>query len=196
MAKFVELMLTALQFQAEGLLEIADLFFASPERIRKEFYRIPTYERHWFSANWAEAYRNRQQFYKRLHYLKLQGLVVKRNANKGASRWMLTKHGKDRLDEYRQSRADPFSASHIHFPAPQGDGITVVAFDIPEKERRKRDWIRRCLVEMDFEMLQKSVWVARGGVHEDFAQALRERKLLNAVHIFGVTRQGTITKNS
>lgn len=194
MAKFVELMLTALQFQAEGLLEIADLFFASPERIRKEFYRIPTYERRWFSTNWAEAYRDRQHFYKRLHYLKRQGLVVKRGV-KGASQWMLTKHGRDRLRGYRQSRADPFSSSHVAFPKVRGAGITIVSFDIPERERRKRDWIRRCLVEMDFAMLQKSVWAARGGVHEDFTHALRERKLLDAVHIFAVTRQGTIAKN-
>ena len=194
MAKLVELVLAALQFQAEGLLTIADMFFASPDRIRKEFYRIPTYERRWFSADWAQAYKNRHQFHQTLQYLKRQGLVVKRGERRDA-KWMLTKRGSKKLLAHRQSRADPFSVSHIHFPAPKGGDLTVVSFDIAEKERRKRDWIRRCLVEMDFELLQKSVWVARGGVSEDFICALRERDLLNAVHIFGVTRQGTIKKS-
>ena len=193
MAKFVELVLAALQFQTEGALTIAELLLASPESIRKRFYRIPTHERQWFSTNWAEAYRNRQQFYKRLHYLKHEGLVIKRSG-KDAMQWMLTRRGKERLREYRQSRTDLFSSAHIHFPKPEGDGVAIVAFDIPEKERRKRDWIRQCLVEMDFEPLQKSVWMAHGGVHEDFIHALRERKLLDAVHIFAVTRRGTIRK--
>ena len=194
MAKFVELMLAALQFQAEGLLEIGDILFAMPARVQKGTNRIPAYRRQWFRTNWAAAYRDKKQFYDRLHYMKKQGLVIKRGVA-GTSRWALTKQGKDHLRAYRKSRADPFSSSHIRFPAPQGGGMTIISFDIPEKERRKRDWIRRCLVEMDFEPLQKSVWVAQGGAHEDFIHALRERKLLHAVHIFAVTKQGTIQKN-
>lgn len=191
MARFVELMLAAMQFQAEGLLQVADILFASPARIRKEFYRIPTYERQWFSANWAEMYRDRQQFYKRLHYLKRQGLVVKQYA-KGEMQWILTKRGGKRLQEYRRIRADPFSSVHTNFSAPKGESITIIAFDIPEKERRKRGWLRMCLREMGFEPLQKSVWMGERGVPEDFMHALRERRLLGAVHIFAVTRHGTI----
>lgn len=194
MAKLVELVLTALQFQAEGLLEIGDILFAMPARIQKGTDRIPTYKRHWFSTNWAAAYRDRKQFYDRLHYLKKQGLVMKRGVA-SASRWVLTKQGRERLRAYRRVRADPYSSAHIRFEKPDGGGLTIVSFDVPEKERRKRDWIRRCLVEMDFEPLQKSVWVAQGCVHEDFMHALRERKLLDAVQIFGVMRQGTTKKN-
>ena len=194
MAKLVELVLAALQFQAEGLLTIADVFFAPPERVRKEFYRIPTHERHWFTTDWVEIYRNRQQFHRTLQYMKKQGLVMKKETRKSTA-WTLTKQGRDTLLAYRRLRADPFSSRHIAFPRPQGGGLTIVAFDIPEKERRKRDWVRRCLVEMEFKPLQKSVWVAHGGVHEDFVHALRERKLLGAVHIFAVTRHGTIRKN-
>ena len=195
MAKLVELVLTALQFQAEGLLEIGDIFLALPARVQRGFYRIPTYERRWFSTDWAQAYRNKHQFHQTLQYLKRQGLVVKKGERRDAA-WMLTKRGSKKLLMYRKSRADLFSSSHIRFPAPQGGDLTIISFDIPERERRKRDWIRRCLVEMDFELLQKSVWVARGGVHEDFMHALRERNLLDAVHIFAVTRQGTVKKSS
>ena len=193
MAKLVELALMALQFQAEGLLEIGDILFVMPARIQKGVDRLPAYKRRWFTTDWAQTYRNRHQFHQTVQYLKRQGLVVKSEKTHDI-KWVLTKRGNERLLAYHKSRADPFSSSHIRFLAPQGGGMTIISFDIPEKERRKRDWIRRCLVEMDFKPLQKSVWVARGGVHEDFMRALRERNLLHAVHIFAVTKQGTIQK--
>ncbi|TSD04735.1 MAG: hypothetical protein Greene071436_72 [Parcubacteria group bacterium Greene0714_36] len=119
--------------------------------------------------------------------MKKQGLVTKKETRQSTA-WTLKKLGKHTLSAYHRLRTDPFSSRHIAFPKPKGGGLTIVSFDISEKERRKRDWIRRCLVEMDFKMLQKSVWAAHGGVHEDFIHALRERKLLDAVHIFSVTR--------
>lgn len=191
MVKFIELVLTVLQYQAEGLLEIADVFLSTPEETRRYFHRIPTHERRWFKTNWAEAYRSRQQFHLTLNYLKRQGLVV-RKGDKRKSRWFLTKQGEKRAKTYRERRADSYSSVSTNFAHVYGDGVTVVAFDIPEKERRKRDWIRMCLAEMGFQKLQKSVWVARGKVDEDFFRALRERDLLGKVHIFAVTKRGTI----
>lgn len=190
MAKFVELVLTALQFQTEGLLEMADIFSRTPEGKRKSLY-IPTYERQWFKKSWVDAYRDRQQFYRTLNYLKCQGLVVKKKG-KTKSYWILTRRGQERTQEYRKSRHDPFSPSNSVFAKPQGKGITIVTYDIPEKERRKRDWIRLCLVEMDCEKIQKSVWVAKGAIDENFIHAIRERNLLGNVHLFAVTQQGTI----
>ena len=189
MAKFVELVLTALQFQTEGLLEIADLFM-TPGGVRKLPY-FPVYERQWFKTNWADAYRDRQQFYRTLHYLKKQKLVIKKKG-KTKSHWVLTPHGREKIQQYRKSRLDPFSAAQTIFVKPQGGGVTIVAYDVPERERRKRDWIRMCLAEMACEKIQKSVWVARGALDQDFIQALRERNLLGRVHIFAVTKQGTI----
>ena len=190
MAKFVELALIALQFQAKGLLEIADILLSTPAETRRWFHRIPTYERHWFKTNWAEAYRGRQQFYRTLNYLKRQGLVA-RNETKGDTRWILTKRGKERLQEYKELRSDLFLTSTTVFAKTIGNGVTIAAFDIPEKERRKRDWVRMCLVEMGFKKLQKSVWMAKGAVDEDFIHALRDRNLFNNVHIFAVIKQGT-----
>ena len=192
MAKFVELMLTALQFQAEGLLEIGDILFSTPAQTRRWFHRIPTYERQWFRVNWAEKYRDRQQFHRTLQYLKRQGLVER--GTKRKMRWTLTKNGSRRLKKYQQSRTDPFSHADVNFEKSKGGGITIATFDIPEKERRKRDWLRECLIEMDFTMLQKSVWMTKGAVSEDFIHALRDRTLLDYVHIFAVTRQGTVRK--
>jgi len=70
MAKFVELLLSALQFQAQGLLEVADILVSTPAETRYWLHHIPSYERHWFKTNWAENYRTKQQFYRTLNYLK------------------------------------------------------------------------------------------------------------------------------
>ncbi len=187
MAKFVELVLTALQYQTEGMFTIADTLL-DPQ---KYFYRIPINQQRWFKTSWAEAYRNRQQFYNTLNRLKHQGLVTKKR--QGKSGWFLTEPGEERLTYYQKLRKDLFSSAHVAFPKTHGEGITVVAFDVPEKERRKRDWTRECLTEMGFQKLQKSVWVAHGKVHEDFIHALRERNLLDYVHIFAVTKRGMIS---
>lgn len=193
MARFTELMLAALQFQAEGLLTVGDILFSSRERTRRWFYRIPTEEQDWFKENWVDLYRNRQQFYRALNHLKRQGLVAKKKTTGDTeSRWELTERGKERDQVYRQSRRDPFSASSVEFSKPEGAGITIVAYDIPEKERRKRAWVRMCLVGMGCERIQQSVWVARGAIDEDFIHALRKRDLLGYVHIFVVTKHGTI----
>jgi hypothetical protein len=191
MAKFVELVLTALQYQAEGMLEIADIFLSSPAESRRWFHHIPTYERHWFKTNWAETYRNRQQFYKTLDRLRHEGFIV-RKGPKRTSSWILTKRGEEKIETYRERRADPFSSAHVNFAAPEGGGVTIVTFDIPETERRKRNWVRACLAEMDFRMLQKSVWVAHGQIDEDFVYALRERDLMPYIHIFSVAKRGTV----
>ncbi len=197
MAKFTELMLTALQYQAEGALTMLDFLLSAtdPAEMRRRLHCPGRYERTWFSKSWAEMYRDRQQFYNTLNYLKNQGLVVKRNVKK-KTRWILTPEGAEKAARYRKSRNDPLSFRSIDFSPPSGLGITIVAFDIPERERRKRDWIRACLVAMGFDKLQKSVWVTRGTVDEDFMHALRERDLLHNVHIFSVTKQGTIHRGA
>lgn len=192
MARFTELVLTALQFQAEGLLEIADTFLSAPAWMRKGLHNIPTHERQWFKENWADRYRNRQQFYRTLNHLKRQGLVAKKKRGNG-SRWALTQRGTEQNNAYRQSRRDPFSASFTSFSRPTGVAVTIVSYDIPEKERRKRAWMRMCLVGMECEKIQQSVWMAKGTIDEDFIRALRERDLLGKTHIFAVTKQGTIT---
>ncbi|MFY9462740.1 MAG: CRISPR-associated endonuclease Cas2 [Candidatus Sungiibacteriota bacterium] len=190
MAKFVELALMALQFQAEGLLEIADILFATPAKARRQFSQPLTYEWLWFKDSWADLYRDRRQFQRTLQYLKRQGLIAKKAKAHGS--WALTQRGTERAKQYQATRGDPFSKANATFIKPHGNGITIVAYDIPERERRKRDWVRLCLIEMGCEMIQKSVWVAKGMIDEDFMHALRDRDLLGHVHIFSVTKQGTI----
>ena len=60
----------------------------------------------------------------------------------------------------------------------------IVAFDIPEREKRKRGWLRRELANLGFEMLQKSIWLGPSPVPKDFIQSLRDAELLGYIKFF------------
>ena len=115
-----------------------------------------------------------------LSRLRRQGLVARRG-NRGSHAWTLTKRGAEQI------AADPILA----FPAP--DGISrLVVFDIPEKERRKRDIIRTELASCNFRSLQKSVWIGENPLPEDFIALVDDLRLKGRLHIFSIRESGTI----
>ncbi len=116
--------------------------------------------------------------------LQKQGLV-RRSVRKKASSWIMTPAGKKYLRD-QEEMADR--------RAWKKDGIVrLVIFDIPERERRKRDMIRAELVGCDFQPLQKSVWMGDHPLPEDFVRLINEINLSAYVHIFSVREQGTIS---
>jgi len=70
-------------------------------------------------------------------------------------------------------------------------GIKIIAFDVPEKERRKRMWLRRALKELGFEMLQESVWYGNKKVPERFIRDIQEIGILDCVSILEVNKTGS-----
>ena len=76
---------------------------------------------------------------------------------------------------------------------PKPDGITrLVIFDVPERERKKRDAIRVELIGYNFHQLQKSVWMGPSPLPKDFITLIDELNLGRYVHIFSVREKGTI----
>ena len=71
--------------------------------------------------------------------------------------------------------------------------IILVIFDIPEAERNKRTWIRFHLEQLEFKVLQKSVWWGTTGLPKEFIKDLKKYELLPYVHIFSVKDGGTIS---
>lgn len=69
---------------------------------------------------------------------------------------------------------------------------TIVLYDIPEKQRRSRDWLRIELVALNFFQLQKSVWVGSGRLPEEFPQQLEKLGILKHVHVFTIQKRGTL----
>lgn len=62
----------------------------------------------------------------------------------------------------------------------------IVLFDIPEKNKKIREWIRRQIKFWDFKMIQKSVWLGSGPLPKEFDKRLKELKVENGVKIIKI----------
>src|SRR3989344_5374628 len=69
---------------------------------------------------------------------------------------------------------------------PTGDTKVMVLFDIPEKKRKIRNWLRLQLKLWDFEMLQQSVWLGKGPLPKEFTDRLRLLDVHKGVKIFKI----------
>lgn len=125
----------------------------------------------------------RQTFSTLLARLRADGLVARSDA-KRRNIWHITNRGR-RLIGKRQA----WESAHAR------DGIKrLVIFDIPERERRKRDAVRLDLVAAGYVQLQKSVWYGEQPLPEDFITLVDELRLRSCVHIFSVRKEGTLAK--
>src|SRR3989338_4928773 len=69
---------------------------------------------------------------------------------------------------------------------PVGDTKVMVLFDIPEKKRNVRNWLRLQLKLWDFEMLQQSVWLGKGPLPKEFTDRLRLLDIYEGVKILKI----------
>jgi len=151
--------------------------FVKPERLSFEEYRK----------------KERQKFYSLLNYLQKEGLVEKRKNKKGRnSFWGITLKGRKKLKELKEKQSKILPKTRYEV---QKEGeLKIVIFDIPEKERRKRHWLRQSLLSLEFSPLQKSVWIGNTKLPEKFLKELKEIALLPYVEIFAIHKTGTIKK--
>lgn len=63
------------------------------------------------------------------------------------------------------------------------DGMCLVIFDVPESERRVRDVLRDFLIDLDFQMIQKSVWATEKDVLRELCALLQGANLHQWVNI-------------
>lgn len=122
---------------------------------------------------------SKKTFATMLSRLQKQGLVTKH-----ANRWSITSFGKKFLGE-RWFKGKTKSN--------EPDGVMrLVVFDIPERERKRRLWLRLELLACDYKILQKSVWIGYCPLPEEFFSALDYLNLRDCVHIFSVKSKGTL----
>ena len=124
----------------------------------------------------------RETFSSLLSRLQAQGLVVRAGSTRKGT-WRLTARGAAHVASLPPLRPEP----------PRPDGIRrLVVFDIPERERKKRDAIRLELITAGYEQLQKSVWHGERPLPKDFMELVDALSLRNCVHIFSVRHAGTL----
>jgi len=68
----------------------------------------------------------------------------------------------------------------------------IVSFDIPEKHRIIRDWIREVLKFLDYQMIHQSVWYGKTQLPEDFFQFLHNVDADQYVKVFTVGHRGNL----
>lgn len=111
-----------------------------------------------------------------LSRMKKQDLVSMSGPKKKAV-WRITRKGKNHFQKIGREK----------FVLPPEDGKTrIVMFDIPEKRKAERDWLRTELLSCDFSPLQKSVFMGMRPLPANLLKELRNRNLISYVHVVGL----------
>jgi len=137
---------------------------------------------------WSDELREANRFRNLLYRLEQQEIIKK---DKKTKQFFITKKGMSWMQKYKH-----FSmCSPKRYPNDKEKnlGVFVVVFDIPEKEKRKRAWIRDALRTFNFKLLQGSVWIGKSGIPKEFLEDLRLLKMIDYVHIFEIKNKGSLS---
>lgn len=125
---------------------------------------------------------NEQVFRNTLSRLKKQGLAENKN-----DIWSITEKGKRQIEYVLHSRISPkTSEGRIKKKS------MIVAFDIPEVDRKKRNWLRGGLISLGFIQLQKSVWFGPAPLPEKFIDELHTFRLVPHLKFFRATEENIV----
>ena len=129
---------------------------------------------------------NKNSLYTTLSRMKRNGLL-KRTKEK----WTITPEGAELLNSKNQKQD-----IKRFFPKTKGlrkniQKQIIAVFDIPEKKRRYRDWLRSELVGFGFDPIQKSVWFGPT-LPEEFVKYLEKENLLKYIRFFRVAEKDLI----
>ena len=187
----IEKVLEVLQCGAETTIGLLD---AMTSGYSESYKKLKRYQREPFSfkSDWSKSYSESQKFYSLLYYLKKQGLIESKKDGRG-SLWRIRPAGVEKLSNIKKGKI--FSASSINYRE-EPDTLKIVAFDIPAKENNKRFWLRAVLKRIGFKMLQKSVWFGKKKIPESFMNDLRERGMIDYVHVLAVSKTGSLRELS
>ncbi len=131
----------------------------------------------------------RRKYSNLLSKLKREGLITERK--KGAGAFLtLTFLGTRKRDALRVRHAHALPPPH--YRKEQGIRLLIVAFDIPEKERRKRDWLRSVLHNLGLKRVQKSMWLGKIKIPKELLKDIQTLGLVEFVEIFEVGNTGSL----
>lgn len=127
--------------------------------------------------------RKKSTLHTTLSRLKKKGLI-----NKIEGKWSLSKEGKEFLKS-KSPAIKKFFPSHKKSVRSRRN--TIIVFDIPEKERRFRDWLRSELIGFGFDSIQKSVWFGPA-LPKEFIEYLDQEGLLKYIRFFRASEDDII----
>ena len=81
-----------------------------------------------------------------------------------------------------------------HYEKENQNNPVIISFDVPERLRRKRNWLREVIKNLGFEMIHQSVWIGKVKIPQDMIVDLENLKILEYVEIFEISKKGTLQK--
>lgn len=109
--------------------------------------------------------------------MKKEGLLHNKNRI-----WSISSEGRELLDLGKEKIKKFFRPESI-IDNREKPRKLIIIFDIPEKRKRYREWLRTELVGFGFNLIQKSVWFGPG-LPKEFIEYLDEVGLLKHVRFF------------
>ncbi len=192
-----------------GTLAMNDLFdFLMSGAITDRHYRLGKEEYKAFKRrSWQrrvamnaehQATEDKQKFYNLMYRLSEQGLVKK---EKRGIKTMLsiTQKGKEKFRDFKKYFTAGKYEQHpvmpsTHHPKTKSASSIIISFDIPEKEKYKRAWLRSALRNLDYTILHESVWIGSNTLPKELLDECRHLNMTKYIHIFSVLKKGTISE--
>jgi|SRR3990167_4085089 len=158
---------------------------ASAGKLRYEFSKAQKERR-----QRQELAQYRKRYARFLYRLRQDGLI-KGKEQKSGKLVTLTPKGRKKLMALKERYAGRLPEVSA-YDKNESDKFIIVVFDIPERERKKRDWLRSALKNIGLKLVQKSVWMGKVKVSKDFIDDLSELKLIDYVEIFEISKTGSL----
>ena len=119
-----------------------------------------------------------------------KGGLIKKEQKNGNFLFRLTSGGDKRLKILKKRKENILPETS--YESVESKNFTIAIFDIPEKERRKREWLRSALKNIGFNLIQKSVRMGKVKIPKEFLNDMRELRMINFVEIFEISKGGTL----
>jgi DNA-binding transcriptional regulator PaaX len=124
-----------------------------------------------------------KQYKKESIQVTLSRLHKKRYIDHSLNGWYLTKAG-------QLHAKNMYLLSYFSSPFKKGSSdTTIISFDIPEPDRKIRNWLRNQIKIFGYKMLQQSLWIGPGPLPVPFFKRLEELKIRKNIKIFSRIRK-------
>lgn len=182
--------LKILEFLEDSSRLVGDLFFVFSLPYGTSFGKMEYLLRKKHrEENLRRIYKEKRRFSDLLYQLKKDNLIEEIDKN-GQFFLKLTLKGRKYLEKIQFSKSN--ALPNNQFQSENENLFKIVIFDVPEKERRKRAWLRAALRNLKFSMLQKSVWIGKAKLPREFISAIDDLDLASYVEIFVISRSGSL----
>ncbi|MFH1759319.1 MAG: hypothetical protein ABH822_02025 [Patescibacteria group bacterium] len=130
--------------------------------------------------------KERRKRQKEIHRLVKDGFVEKKKNS-----FNLTARGEDKRKRLKLSVLKQLLFNN-DFKKVKERKVIIVSFDIPEKYRAVRDWIRKYLKFLGYEMIHQSVWCGRTRLPSEFMEFLSALDMDQYIKIFSIDHEGNL----